>query len=98
MRHFDKHAQAFEPMVGDFTRSYEFEIEGGLLKVVTLARQGRRFTVLVQYVDGAVTDATEETFEADGSIRISLAESGVYLTGSRALLAGRVRLRRTRFF
>lgn len=94
----DKFTQTFETSEEDFARSYAFDMEDGLRKSIRLARSGRKLTVEIIYVDGAVMDATTETFDADGPMRISIAEGGVYLAGYCDLLAGRVRLRRTRFF
>jgi len=98
MSHPDELTQTFEASEEEFARTYAFEMTDGLRKRVTLVRSGRGLTVEITYVDGAVTDATSETFEADGPVRISITESGVYLAGCCDLLAGRVRLRRTRFF
>ncbi|MBO0140544.1 hypothetical protein JZX87_05095 [Agrobacterium sp. Ap1] len=94
----EKLAQTLETSEEDFTRNYAFDMEDGLRKSVTLARTGRSLKVEIIYVDGAVVDTTTETFEADGSLRISVTENGVYLASYCALLADRVRLRRTRFF
>lgn len=98
MPHPDKYMQSFETSENDFSESYAFDMEDGLRKLVTLARFGRSLRVEIIYADGAVTDTTTETFEADGPMRISITESGIYLASYRALLADRVRLRRTRFF
>lgn len=98
MPHPDKLTQTFETSDEGFIRNYAFDMEDGLRKSVTLVRTGRSFTVEIIYADGAVVDTTTETFEADGTVRVSVTESGVYLAGYRALLADRVRLRRTRFF
>jgi hypothetical protein len=98
MNHLDNPASSFEASAEDFTRIFTFDVEDGLRKSVTVARSGRRFVVEIRYIDGAVTDTTEETFEADGPVRISVVDSGLYLASYRVLLAERVRLRRTRFF
>lgn len=98
MPHPDNLAQTFETSDEDFSQIYGFDMEGGLRKSVTLVRSGQSLKVEITYIDGAVTDTTVEVFEADGPVRISVTESGVYLASYRALLADRVRLRRTRFF
>ena len=98
MSHPDKFTQTFQTSEEDFATGYAFDMEDGLRKSVKLSRSGRKFTVEIIYVDGAVMDTTTETFEADGPMRISVAEGGIYLAGYCDLLAGRVRLRRTRFF
>jgi hypothetical protein len=82
----------------NFEQSFAFEMEDGLRKTVTISRSGRSFSVTTDYLDGAVMDTTVETFEADGPVRISLMESGIYLASRLVLLADRVRLNRTRFF
>lgn len=98
MPHTDKLLQTFETSEDGFIRTYAFDMEDGLRKSIMLARSGRSFMVEITYADGAVVDTTTETFETDGSVRISVTEGGVYLTSYCALLADRVRLRRTRFF
>lgn len=98
MPHPDTLAQTFETSADDFVLQYAFDMEDGLRKSVRLARADQSLTVEITYIDGVVTDATTEVFEADGPVRISVTESGVYLASHRALLADRVRLRRTRFF
>ncbi len=98
MRHFEKPASAFEETEEHFTRSFSFGREEDFGKTVTLSRRGRSFTVDIVYTDRAVTDATCESFEADGPVRISIIDGGMYLTSSRTLLAGQVKLHRTRFF
>jgi len=81
-----------------FEQSFAFEMRDGLCKRVTVSRSGRRLTVKTDFLDGAVTDTTVDTFEADGAVRISVMESGIYVASRLALLADRVRLNRTRFF
>jgi hypothetical protein len=81
-----------------FEQSFAFEMRDGLCKTVTVSRSGRRLTVTTDFLDGAVTDTTVDTFEADGAVRISVMESGIYVASRLALLADRVRLNRTRFF
>lgn len=98
MSHPDKSMQTFQTAEEDFARNYAFDMEDGLRKSVTLSRLGRKLTVEIIYMDGAVADTTTETFEATGPMKISVAEGGIYLAGYCDLLAGRVRLRRTRFF
>lgn len=98
MPHPDKLTPTFEISEENFAQTYAFDMEDGLRKSVVLARSGHSVTVEITYIDGAVTDATVEVFEADGPVRISVTENGVYLASYRALLADRVRLRRTRFF
>jgi hypothetical protein len=98
MPYFEKPAHAFEATAEDFGQSFDFDAEDGLRKTVSFVRTGRYLRAEIQYVDGAVTDTAVETFEADGPVRISVMDGGVYLTSYRELLAGRVRLRRTRFF
>ncbi|AYC99939.1 hypothetical protein [Neorhizobium sp. NCHU2750] len=98
MQHPDRIANVFETPSDDFEESFAFEMEDGLRKTVTVSRAGLQFFVMTSYLDGAVTDTTVETFEADGPVKISVMESGIYLSSARMLLADRVRLRRTRFF
>ncbi len=98
MSYPDKFMQTFQTPEEDFARNYAFDMEDGLRKSVSLSRSGRKLTVEIIYMDGAVVDTTTETFEANGPMRISVAEGGIYLAGYCDLLAGRVRLRRTRFF
>lgn len=98
MSHPDKFMQTFQTPEEDFARNYAFDMEDGLRKSVILSRSGRKLTVEIIYLDGAVMDTITETFEANGPMRISVAEGGIYLAGYCDLLAGRVRLRRTRFF
>lgn len=98
MSYPDKFMQTFQTPEEDFARNYAFDMEDGLRKSVSLSRSGRKLTVEIIYMDGAVVDTTTETFEANGPMRISVAEGGIYLAGHCDLLAGRVRLRRTRFF
>jgi hypothetical protein len=94
----EKPKDAFEASGDAFSECFSFAIDGGLAKDVKVERNGRRVTVDIKVTDRAVTDATRETFEADGPIRISVTESGLYVSTSCVLLAGRLRLRRTRFF
>jgi hypothetical protein len=89
---------AFEVAAEDYAGSFSFDVEAALSKTVTVQRRGRLFTVAIEFIDGIVTDETQETFEADGPVRISVTKTGLYLTSYRNLLAGRARLRRTRFF
>lgn len=98
MRQFDKPMFVSDELAGDFTRSFEFAPEKDLLKTVTVSRHIRRISIEIRYMEGAVTDETDESFEADGPIRISLMDDGLYLTATCMLLAGRVGLRRTRYF
>lgn len=94
----EKPKNAFEASGDAFSERFSFTIDGGLTKDVEVTRNGRGITVDIEVTDRAVIDTTRETFEADGPVRISVTDSGLYMTTSRALLAGRVRLRRTRFF
>jgi hypothetical protein len=98
MTQFDEPKHMFEASGDVFAERFAFDIEEGLTKDVRIARNGRRITVDIQVTDRSVTDFTEESFEADGPVRISVMDSGLYLTSSCTLLAGRVRLLRTRFF
>ena len=98
MPHPEQPKHAFEASGDAFSERFSFAIEEGLTKDVKVARNGRHITVDIEVTDRAVIDATRETFEADGPVRISVTESGVYMTTSCELLAGRIRLRRTRFF
>jgi hypothetical protein len=98
MPHSEKPRHAFEASGEAFSERFSFVIEEGLTKDVEVTRNGRHISVEIEVTDRAVSDATRETFEADGPVRISVTDSGVYLTTSRELLAGRIRLRRTRFF
>jgi hypothetical protein len=63
-----------------------------------VARRGKAFVVHIRYTDAAMFDQTRETFEADGTVTISMADGGIYIGSCRALLADRIRLRRVRFF
>ncbi len=98
MSHPDRTEDTVEMSSDVFQQSYAFEMEDGLRKMVTVSRSGQVFRVATDYLDGAVVDATVDTFEADGPVRISVVETGIYLASVRMLLADRVRLRRTRFF
>lgn len=98
MHHSDRISDTVEMPSDNFEQSFAFEMEDGLRKTVTISRSGRSFSVTTDYLDGAVMDTTVETFEADGPVRISLMESGIYLASRLVLLADRVRLNRTRFF
>jgi hypothetical protein len=94
----DRPGKAFETVDEAFHHSFSFAAEDGLRKTVTVSRSGRKVCVKTVYIDGAVTDAAIETFEADGAVRISIVESGLYIAGHRSLPAERVRLQRRRFF
>jgi hypothetical protein len=98
MPHPEKPREAFETADDAFSEHFSFTIDGGLTKGVKVERKGRHITVDIEVTDRAVIDTTRETFEADGPVRISVTDSGLYMTTSCALLAGRIRLRRTRFF
>jgi hypothetical protein len=94
----EKPTHSYETLDDVFSKRLTFGIDGGLTKDVEIQRNGRHITIDIQISDRAVVDTTRETFEADGPVRISVTESGLYMTTSCTLLAGRVRLRRTRFF
>ncbi|WJH39227.1 hypothetical protein N7E02_20480 [Aliirhizobium terrae] len=94
----EKPKHVFEAGGDAFSERFSFVIDEGLTKDVEVTRNGRGITVDIEVTDRAVIDTTRETFEADGPVRISVTDSGLYMTTSCALLAGRVRLRRTRFF
>lgn len=98
MHHSDKTGRAVDLVSSEFEETFAFAMENGLHKTVTVSRSGRNFKVVTDYLDGAVSDASIDTFEADGPVRISVTESGLYLASSRILLVDRVQLRRTRFF
>ncbi|SFB05535.1 hypothetical protein SAMN03159496_01589 [Rhizobium sp. NFR07] len=94
----EKPKHVFEADGDAFSERFSFVIDEGFTKDVEVTRNGRGITVDIEVTDRAVIDTTRETFEADGPVRISVTDSGLYMTTSCALLAGRVRLRRTRFF
>ena len=97
MHDFSK-SHAFEAAAEDYAESFRFDMEPALSKIVKVERQGRQFIVEIEMIEGVVTDETRDTFEADGPVKISVTETGLYVTSYRVLLAGRARLRRTRFF
>jgi hypothetical protein len=90
--------EEFEISKENFEEKFTFEVEGGLTKTVQVTRKGRALVVEIHYTDQAHRDQTEEAFEADGTITITKAEGGIYISSCRSLLSDRVRLRRTRFF
>ncbi len=90
--------QTFEIADNFFSQSFVFPIEDDVSKTVSVERQGQVFSVSIHYQDDGTEDGARETFEADGPVTVSLADSGLYITSCRALLSGRIRLRRTRFF
>ncbi|TDK37407.1 hypothetical protein E2F50_11110 [Rhizobium deserti] len=88
----------FEISSEDFEQEFTFEVEDGLAKTVQVRRKGRGLVVNIRYQDDALSDHTDEAFEADGAITITAAEGGIFISSFRSLLSDRVRLRRTRFF
>lgn len=90
--------EEFEVSEEVFSKLFAFEIDGGMTKTVDVARTGQAFVVDIRYADAASSDQTRETFEADGTVTITTADSGIFISSSRSLLADRIRLRRVRFF
>jgi len=88
----------FETAQENFSREFAFDVEGGFTKVVHVARDGNTFTITTKYADIAIFDETHEVFEADGSVKVTATDNGVYITSYRSMLSDRIRLRRTRFF
>lgn len=98
MRQVQRPPSSHEETEGRFTKSFAFGLQDDLEKTVTISRIDRRMSVEIDYIDGAVVDRTLENFDADGPVRITVTENGLYLASSCLLLAGRVRMQRTRYF
>lgn len=94
----NKTQNEFETSQESFSREFAFDVEGGFTKVVHVGRDGNVFTITTKYADIAVFEETREVFEADGAVKITATDNGVYITSYRSMLSDRIRLRRTRFF
>jgi hypothetical protein len=94
----NKPQNEFETSQENFSREFAFDVEGGFTKVVHIVRSGNSFTITTKYADIAIFDETREVFEADGPVKVTATDNGVYITSYRSMLSDRVRLRRTRFF